>query len=701
MRRLPTTFVLVAIAAGLLLAACEPSSPTPIPRTLTLTGATPRVALPGDTVTLSGSAFATGHSVTFDGMPVTVAGVADDGASMAVVVPDTAGYPVIAVEDVELESALFVGHEYAGPLTLAGIQAALDPLPEGAALRVGAGSYTGTELTVDNRSLYGAGAATLLQPTTGLLVLARSQNTSVLADLRVEGGDLVVTRGRLTTAEAEPPASFATVLLTDLDLDLGLLRTPDADYVEVVLRDSAVAASSVDAAADLGRLRVERSTIAAPAGIVLQNTHGIAVVDARLTAAAGPFVLYGGSGVEVTRSELVGQDGLSAYAHSGPMVLEDVAAASEGAIAIQAVGGLAVEGTTLASTSDAIAILAYGGATLRDSALSAGTAFTFQSQHGETHFEGSTLAAATDLHLSAQGAAAIGTSTLSSSTGSITIAGLGGLDVTDSTLTSGATISVQSSFGDLAWRSTVVTAVDAIILYGEGRSTIVDGAFASTADGLYIHASHHLVVNGTTIDVAGEVRVLAEGGTASLLDADVTTAAGSAVVNARGAVVVEGGSVSAAAGAFSLASTDAGDVTLRGSVGIAADALIVHAGTAPYVGNNGTVTIVANGPIGAASFLVVEAPFSDLIVADNAPIVAGSMVVNGGRSHVTLRDNERLESGTDLTVAAPVAGGRITATGNAFVANAGAGTIALDTVAGQLTQSDNVFTGTTSFPNNP
>jgi len=698
MKRLPVTPVLVALAAALLLAAC--GSPPPTPIALTFTGVTPQVALPGDTVTLSGSAFATGQSVTFDGVPVTVASVAADGASMAVVVPDTAGYPVIAVEDLALQDALFVGHEYAGPLTLAGIQAALGPLPEGAALRVGAGSYTGSELTLDNRALYGAGGATVLQPTLGLAVLARSQNTSVLADLRVEGGDLVVTRGRLATA-ADAATGFATALLTDLDLDLNTLRTPGADFVEVVLRDSAVAAASVAATTDLGRLRVERSTIVAPAGIVVQNYRGIAIEDAQLTAAAGQLVLFGGAGVEVTRSALVGQSGFVAYGQPGPIVLQEVTVAADGPIQLQAIGGLDVADTQLTSASDAIAIQAFGGAALRDSTLSAGTAVTLAVQFGETLVEGSTLAAGTDLQLVAEGSAAIGTSALSSATGAIQIVSITGLDVADSTLTSGAALMVQSAPGDLTWRSTVATAEGVIALTTAGRSLVVGGAFTSTAEGLYIYAAGHLTVDGTTIDVAGDVTLLAEGGTATILDADVTTATAGMVVNAGGAIVVEGGSVSATAGAFALTSFVAGDVTLRGSGGIAADAVVFSAGAAPFAGINGTVTIVANGPISATSSMVVQAPYSDVILADNAPIVAGALSVNGGRSHVTLRDNERLESGADLTIAAPDPGGRITATGNVFVANAGAGTITLDTVAGQLTQSGNVFTGTTSFPNNP
>jgi len=698
MRRLPTTLAPIALAAALVLAACGAPPPTPI--ALTLTGVSPQVALPGETVTLSGSGFADGQPVTFDGVPVTVVDVAEDGASMAVVVLQTAGYPVIAVEDVALADALFVGHAYAGPFTLAGIQAALDPLPEGAALRVGAGDYPGSELTVDNRALYGAGESTVLQPTVGIAVLARSRNASVLADLRVEGGELAVSRGRLATAAAEASLGFATALLTDLDLDLDTLRTPGADFVEVVLRDSAVTATGMEATAELGRLRIERSTIAAPTGIVVQNLHGIAIEDAQLTATAGPLVLFGGAGIEITRSALVGQDGLTARGQPGPLALEDVTVATDGPIQLLGFAGLNVTGTTLTSASDAIAIQAFGGAALRDSSLSADTALTLDVRYGETLVEGSTLAAGTDLQLVAEGATAIGTSSLMSSTGSVTIVTVTDLDVADSTLASGAAIMVQTSFGDIAWRSTVANAQGMIALTNDGSLLVAGGAFASTADGLYLYATGHLVVDGTTIDAAGEVRVLAEGGTASVLDAVVTTTAASMVVNG-GAVVVEGGSVSAAAGALSLASTRAGDITLRDSAGITADAVVINAGAASLSGNNGTVTIVANGPISATTTLVVDTPFSDLVVADNGPIYGGTLTVIGGRSHVTLSDNERVESGADLTVAAPDPGGRITATGNTFVADAGAGTITLDTVAGQLTQSGNVFTGTTSFPNNP
>jgi hypothetical protein len=698
MRRLPTTLVLVAVAAGLLLAACG----SPItPATLALTGVTPQVALPGDTVTLSGSAFAAGQAVTFDGVPVTVASVAADGASMAVVVPDTAGYPVIAVEDVALEDALFVGHAYAGPVTLEGIQAALDPLPAGAALRVGAGAYTGTELVLDNRSVYGVGPSTILQPTTGLLVLARSQNTAVLADLRVEGGDLIVSRGRLTTAVTEPPAGFATVLLADLELDLGALRTPGADFIEVILRDSVVDAANVDGIASHGQLRIERSTVGSGSTIVAQNLHGITVVDAQLTAAAGQLVLYGGDRVEVTRSGLVGPDGVTLGSQVGPLALDEVTVAADGPIQLQAAGGLDLRDADLTSVTDAVVIVANDGVTLSDAALSAGTTLVVLAQSGETRLDGSTLTAATDLQLVSQDAVAIDGTALTTTAGSIVLQASTGLDVTDATLTSGVAITAQSTFGSLTWRSTAANAVGPMLLFTEGWSRVVASTFASTTGALDVVGGQQLDVSGSSIDVESQVTLVSTRGATSVLDTDVTTATGTAVVQAVGAVVVEGGSVTTTTGALALVSSSAGDVTLRGSVGIAADTVLISAGAQSYIGNNGTVTIVGNGPISATTTLVVDTPYSDLVVADNGPIFGGTLSIIGGRSHVTLRDNERLESGTDLTVVASDPGGRITATGNTFIANAGAGTITLDTVAGQLTQSGNVFTGTTSFPNNP
>jgi len=210
-----------------------------------------------------------------------------------------------------------------------------------------------------------------------------------------------------------------------------------------------------------------------------------------------------------------------------------------------------------------------------------------------------------------------------------------------------------------------------------------------------------VVVSGSTIDAFGQITVFSAHGTTSLLATDVTTDTASAGINARGAVVFEGGSVTATTGAFGLTSAVVGDVTLRGTTGVAADAVVISAGASSFMGNNGTVTIAANGPISATTSLVIDTPFSDLIVADNGPIFGGTLTVHAGRSHVKLSNNERLESGADLAVVAPDPGGRISATGNAFVADGGAGTITLHTVAGQLTQSGNVFTGTTSFPNNP
>lgn len=697
MPRRPTVLALAALAATLLLAACGGTAPVP----LTLTGVTPAIALPGETVSLVGSAFAAGQAVTFDGVPAAVASVATDGASMAVVVPDVAGYPRIAVEEVSVERALFVGHAYAGPLTLDGIQVELDALPEGATLRVGPGTYTGTDLALDNRSLYGAGPTTVLQPTVLLQVNARSRGTTVLADLRVEGGDLIVTRGRFTTSAVASPVAFATVLLTDLELDVGLLATPNADGIELVLRDSAVDATSVQAAAGLGRLRIEGSTIAAASGLVAQNAHGILVLDAQLTTETGPIVLFGLAGVEVARSDLVAPDGLTVLTQPGPVTLDDVTATTDGPIQIQATGAFTLGGATLTSTAGAITVFAIGGASIDDSVFTAGDVLTVQAVLGETVIDGSTLTASTDLVLASQGPLALGASTLTAGTGSIQVEGFTGFAVAGSTLTSGASISVLSSLGDLDWRDTSADADGEIMLNSEGRSTIAGAGFASATGGLVVVAQAHAYIEGSTIDVETQAVVVVDRGTVLLLDTDLTSAAGSVVVDARGAVVVEGGSVTATASTLLLRSSFAGDVTLRGSAGIAANEVVVSAGTLPYAGSNGTVTIVANAAIEATTSLTIDSPYSDVTVADNGPVVAGVLTMFAGRSHLTLRDNARLESGADLTVAAPDPGGRITATGNAFVADAGAGTITLDTVAGQLLQSGNVFTGTTSFPNNP
>jgi hypothetical protein len=702
MSRRPTAFALAALAATLFLAACGGSPPVPPAPTLTLTGVTPAIALPGETVSLAGSAFEAGQAVTFDGVPATVSSVAADGTGMAVVVPDVGGYPRIEVDEVALERALFVGHAYAGPLTLDGIQAELDALPEGATLRVGPGTYTGTDLALDNRSLYGAGPSSVLQPTVLLQVNARSQGTTVLADLRVEGGDLIVTRGRFTTSAAEPPAAFATVLLTDLALDVGLFVTPNADAIELVLRDSALDAASVQAAADLGRLRIEGSTITAASGFIAQNTHGIVILDAQLTADTGPIVLFSAVGIDVARSDLVAPDGLTVVTQLGPVELDDVTATTDGAIQIQAYGPLTVQGSTLTSTAGAITVFSIGAVSVDDSVLSAGGALTFQAALGEALIDGSTLTASTDLTLGVQGSLALGASNLTAGTGSIQIEGLTGLEVVGSTLTSGASISVFSSLGDLDWRGTSADADGEIMLNSQGRSTIADAGFVSATGGLVVVAQVHGVIERSTIDVETQAVVIVDRGVARVLDTDLTSAAGSVLVDARGAVVVEGGSVTATAGTLVLQSSFAGDVTLRGSAGIAANDVVVSAGALPYAGTNGTVTIVGNGAIEATTSLTVNAPYSDVTLADNGPVVAGGVfTLLAGGSHVTLRDNARLESGADLTVAAPAPGGRITATGNAFVANAGAGTITLDTVAGHLLQSGNVFTGTTSFPNNP
>lgn len=528
-----------------LLAAC--GGPPPVP--LTLTGVSPAVALPGATVTLQGTGFRPGQVVTFDGASATVVSVASE--AITVVVPSTYGYPRVEVDDVGLDGALFVGTAYAGAPTIEGVQAALDALPPGAALRLGAGTYAtpGTDLDLDNRMLFGAGATTVLEVPGMLRVFAQDPHAAVLSTVRVEGGVVRIVRGRIATADAADPGVSGRVLLEGVSVDVAGMYVDVPTFQVITVRNATIVA-----------------------------------------------------------------DDLALTPYGGTLTLEDSDVSVTNDAIVQPIGGdLTLRGTALAAANVLLSTVPQGDLLLEDADVTATGTVQLNAQGGSMALRGTRLAAAAELVL----------------------VSFGSVEATDSELR-GTTVTVQGLFGGASFGDT---------------------SFESLADNI--------------------------------------------VLLAYGPVVVEGGRFDAAT-TLVLISQIAGDVTLRGTEAIDTGAdLVIQDGGASFGGNNGTIRVEGNADIAVTGTFAVVPAYADLEVSGNGPTVANLVTWTLPRSHVTLRDNERIESLTDIVVVADQPGGRLTATGNAFVANAGAGTITLATQAGELTLAGNTYAGTLQTPNNP
>ena len=191
---------LVACVAALLLIGCgAPTSTDPAPVAVVLTTAEPNVALPGTTVTLRGSGFVDDLELRVGG--VVVAGSLLGPDALTFVAPDTSGYPVIELGEATGDRLLFVGAEYTGDATTTGVQAALDALSPGIALRLPALTITGEYLVVGQRALYGSGSEAggtrlELQGTAWLIVGAD------LAELHLRASQVILS--------PEPPADPST-----------------------------------------------------------------------------------------------------------------------------------------------------------------------------------------------------------------------------------------------------------------------------------------------------------------------------------------------------------------------------------------------------------------------------------------------------------------------------------------------------------
>lgn len=576
----------------LVLAACgaPPTTPDPTPDPtpdLTVSGVQPSVALPGAEVTIVGTGFADDQAVAFDGVLATVVSRSD--TSVVVRVPETYGYPVVSVDDVSAERLLFVGSAYAGATALADVQAALDALEEGAALRLGAGTYTGGDLVVDNRMLFGSGADTAIEASGDVRVLARSGTVATVAELALEADTVEFGRGRLSTAAhaAAPPAGG--VLLDDVSIAATLLLMTTATHLDVTLREVTAEFASVSLSSPGATLTIDGGALTADV-IVVSDVAALALDGATLTSVAGSIVM--------TTS-----------------------------------GSVTVDGSAVTS-ADGIVLQAFGGVRVDASAFTSLVVTVFQ-------------------------------------------ADTGAVSVVASDVTAAAAIAVAQR--SVALHDVVIeaTAGDVVLQSQLGNVTL----------------------DGATVTPSGAFVAVATQGAASLRSSEVTTGGNVVVLQAMGPVLVQDATLTAATDVI-VGSMEVGEVVIEGSLLASGVNVIVQGTGAPYAGANGTVRLQGNVALTAAATVAIVGGTSDVILVDNGPIEGNDVFIQSTEAHVTLRGNERIESATDVIVQAVGAGGRLGAVDNRFVADDGAGTIVLETVAGELTQSGNVFEGTTSFPNN-
>jgi hypothetical protein len=618
-RLVPLALVVLLIAA---LGACGGSTTTPPEPELALTGVTPTVALPGATVVLQGTGFEAGQAVTFDGVAATV--TAATATTITVVVPEGFGYPTIAVEDVAKERLLFVGTAFSGDQNLDAVQAALDALPEDAALRLPAGTYAapGTSLDLDNRKLYGAGTGTVLDTPDGLYLFARSANLTVLQDLSVIGGGFFyVNRGRIPTLSLAPEDTHGGVLLQDVDLTVSDFEPAD-DYLHVRIRDAVVDANRLYADGDGSVIDIEGSTFVLGTDWYVDTYGGLSVRDTSIETGTEIYVYMDYVlGITFERATLTA--GTSVYLYSyDPVVPTELA--------------------------------------LLDSDVMAGSYVYLGSSGAPMVIDGSTITAVDYVEIDADDYGAH-------------------LTLTDATVTAGTSVELGDGYSGMTVTRSTVAAGTSLYADGYGPVVFVDSTLTAQTDYVYIYTDYSDSI--------------------LLLDSSAT-AATYVELYGYGPVTVVGGSLEA--GTYvQLFSSSAGEITVRDTTSIAAGTYVgLYDGGYSYAGNNGTFTFEGNASTTAGDYFEIDAWYSDLVVRGNGPIEAADVQLYGQYSHVTLADNARIESDADITVFAANSGGRLAVTNNAFVANAGTGTITLETQPGELTESGNTFTGTLVTPNN-
>jgi hypothetical protein len=636
-----------SLALVLVIAACGTTpqdvtpDPDPEPDPLAITGVTPDVALPGEEVVISGTGFEDEFEVTVGGVAGRVTDRSD--TELTVVVPSVYGYPVITVDEESAERLLFVGVDYDGPETLADVQNALDDLPEEAALRIGAGTYVGVSLDVDNRKLFGAGSTTVLEATGDVTLYARSTHVTVLEGVVVDAADLDVRRGRLSTlAHGDGHPVSGTVVIQDVTMDVAGFTITNADYLRLELLRVDVTADYVDTNGGQNvAVDIRDSTFEVAGDADFDHYGSLAVYDSSFDV-GGRFYVYidylsGFTlvGVDVTANDVY----MYAYDAVSPFefIIDDVTFTSA---------------TSIYVGSD-VAYLAITGST-----FTAATYIEIEGDDDGVHVSivDSALTAGTWLELDADNYGAT-------------------LTVIGSTVTAGTWMDVDT-LGSFRLDASTLSAGDSLYMDFYGEVWITDSTLTSETGYVDIYTDY------------GSIRVH---------DTDVS--AGTYLeLDTYGVVEVLGGSLDATTTLY-LQSRYAGDIVVDGVTISAAD-LVLQDGGNQYAGANGIVRIVNNPAIVIADELFVAVDYSDVRIEGNTLIQAFILDVYAFESDIAFRDNAMIQVANNGGTAAYVWAefGAIEFTGNTVEV---VGVFTLNAPAGKLTMADNdIDAGGEDYPNN-
>lgn len=636
---------IASLALVLVIAACgttpQDVTPDPDPDPLAITGVTPDVALPGQVVVISGTGFEDEFGVTIGGVAVTVTDRSD--TELTVVVPSVYGYPVITVDEESAERLLFVGVDYDGPETLADVQDALDALPEEAALRIGAGTYVGASLDVDNRKLFGAGPTTVLEATGDVTLYARSTHVAMLDGLVVDAADLDARRGRLSTlAHGDGHPVSGTVVLQDVTVDVAGFTVTNADYLRLELLRVDVTADYVDTNGGQNiAVDVRDSTFEVAGDADFDHYGSLSVHDSSFDV-GGRFYVY-----------------------------------------IDYLSGLTLVGVDV--TANDIYMYAYDAVSpfefvIDDVTFTSATYIYVGSDVAYLTITGSTFTAATYIEIEADDDGVY-------------------LSIIDSTLTAGDWLELDAdNYGaTLTVIGSTVTAGTWMDVYSEG-SFRLDASTLSVQQDLYMDFYGEVFITDSTLTSAtGYVDVYTDYGSIRVHDTDVS--AGTYVeLDTYGVVEVLGGSLDATTTLF-LQSRYAGDIVVDGVTISAAD-LVIQDGGNQYAGANGIVRIVNNPAIVIADELAIGVDYSDVRIENNALIQAFILDVYAFESDIAFRDNAMIQVSNNGGTAAYVWAefGAIEFTGNTVEV---AGVFTLNAPAGKLTMADNdIDAGGEDYPNN-
>lgn len=362
------TFVLVTVTA------CGGPGGPAGPVAPDATAVQPTVVARGGSIVVTGTGFgATPGTLAIGGVTATVTQWTD--MAISATIPDDAPN---AWQDVEITTpggsdtlgGLFVGSEYTGDA--ASLQTYLDEQPVGSAVLLQARTYDlpaqPVRFEVDNIDLYGLGAdqTTITLPTNArLYVLADFGTTTTIADVTLEGADVLLRHGTLRGAgrrvtsivSPQPPGGSPTVDASALTATSSDERAGEADAFAVeapptVVFDGVhVELSSTGSWSPWNNaslaLVITGSTIDMPASSVdLSALRGVTVERSEVTAAY-LAIISTFSTVSVEGSTLVSRSGTSLGAEAGLSVTDSTVRAIDGNVSIHGAAAAGYGGSTV------------------------------------------------------------------------------------------------------------------------------------------------------------------------------------------------------------------------------------------------------------------------------------------------------------------------------------------------------------------